>query len=561
MTRTQWLVGILLWLVTVAGLSIGHRQVGYVRDEGIYFVASRSYAGWVETVATDPTRLSDSKLRDRAFAINREHPALLKTLGGLSARLLARPIVLPEDPSDADHAAAAGGWIPVLPEGAAMRLPAQLLAGLGVALLFWTGCRWGGAAAGVLAAGWFILLPRVWFHAGLHAFDVPVAVAGLVVSLAYLRSLRERRWGWLVGPLLGVAIAIKHNALFLGPLLAVHLWATLAWKKWRRGEEIPIASFFALPLWSMAVAGPLVAWLLWPWMWDDTAARLLEYFEFHRQHSWYNMEFLGRNHNQPPMPITYPVVMTWATVPTVLLVLGAIGMVSAWIRPAKEQARSGSPRGFWTPLAIDDDRGLGLWLALLGAFPIVLISLPSTPIFGGTKHWITAYPFWALAAALGWRALWHRARWGTPALRHAALAVVLTPAALSTVDGHPFGLSQYAPLVGGPRGAADLGLCRGFWGHAVLPLVPEVEPVAGDRGTVYLHDLHVAAQQQYLREGRWPSGVVGAAPRNARAALLFHELHMTADEIEVWNALGSRSPTAIVTLDDVPLTSLYARPR
>ena len=39
---------------------------------------------------------------------------------------------------------------------------------------------------------------------------------------------------------------------------------------------------------------------------------------------------------------------------------------------------------------------------LLGCFlaPIVIIALPSTPIFGGTKHWFTAYPFMVLFAGL-----------------------------------------------------------------------------------------------------------------------------------------------------------------
>ena len=59
--------------------------------------------------------------------------------------------------------------------------------------------------------------------------------------------------------------------------------------------------------------------MLWPWMWDDTFARLGEYFAFHREHSYYNMEFLGRNYNRPPLPIAYPFVMTWATVPNVHL--------------------------------------------------------------------------------------------------------------------------------------------------------------------------------------------------------------------------------------------------
>jgi hypothetical protein len=55
----QWLVALALGLLTVVLLARGHRDVGYARDEGIYFDASRSYAAWVATVAKDPGRATD----------------------------------------------------------------------------------------------------------------------------------------------------------------------------------------------------------------------------------------------------------------------------------------------------------------------------------------------------------------------------------------------------------------------------------------------------------------------------------------------------------------------
>jgi hypothetical protein len=316
-----------------------------------------------------------------------------------------------------------------------------------------------------------------------------------------------------------------------------------------------------LPLLSMAVLAPLVAWSLWPWMWSDTVPRLYEYFEFHRNHSWYNMEFLGRNYNQPPMPIAYPAVMTWATVPTALLLLAALGLGLAIRGELKTPAATPTAAPRWaSPLPPGWSRLDAVWLGMLGLFPIVLISLPSTPIFGGTKHWITAYPFFALAAAVAWRELWRaveapsrHARWLAPV----GLALCLGPAAVATVDGHPYNLSQYAPLVGGPRGAADLGLNRGFWGHAVHELWPTLQQTPGP---LYLHDMHELARQQYEREGRWPAHLEPGALRRARAGLLFHELHMTADEVALWEQLGTTAPAQVLSLDDVPLTSLYVEP-
>jgi hypothetical protein len=538
--RTQWALAVVLGLLTVVLLSIGHRDVGYVRDEGIYFDASRSYAGWVAQLAREPGEALRAQTRDNAFAINHEHPALMKIAGGLAARLLSRPT-----------ADGRQGAIPVMHEGAAMRLPAQILAGLGVTLLFAIGFRRGGLVPGLLAAGFFILLPRVWFNAGLHAFDVPVAVATLAVALVYRRALHDRRFGIALGPLLGLAIAIKHNALFLGMLLGVHYYATLLLAR-RDGEPITRGQWFPLPLVSMATLAPLTAFALWPWLWSAPIERFAEYLAFHRQHSWYNMEFLGVNYNQPPMPVGYASVMAWATVPTVLLLLAALGLALGVGTDLRRGPLVETRPSFAAP--IPGRRRDGLLFAMLGLFPVALISLPSTPIFGGTKHFITAYPFLALAAADAWALLWARVELGarTRVLQPAAFVLCLGPSAFATVDGHPFGLSQYAPLPGGPRGAAELGLNRGFWGHAVLPLLPEIE---GDR--LYLHDLHEYARQQYAREGRWPRGVEPVPPSRATDALLFHEHHMVSDEVTVWNAMHTTAPCSVLSLDDVPLTSLY----
>lgn len=566
--RGPWLVALLLGVSTVLGLSIAHRSVGYARDEGVYFEAGRSYAAWVSRLGSAPGEANQAKVRDRYFRINNEHPALIKLAGGLSGRVFARAPVAEANPKR-DVDLAEGGLVPIMREGTAMRLPAQLLAGFGVFMLVLAGRRFGnGLAAGVLAAGWFILQPRVFFHAGLDAFDVPIAVATLAVVLAYRRALDDPRWGIGLGVVLGVAIAIKHNALFIGPLLWLHYLACLGHARVRQGRKLRATQIVPLPFVSMAVLAPLVAIALWPWLWTDTIARIGEYFAFHREHAYYNMEFWGHNFNRPPLPISYPAVMTFATVPAVSLLLGGLGlglMLRGDLGRGEGADETAAVGTFLRPLPEAWPRLDGVLLAIFAVFPLALIALPWIPIFGGTKHWLTAYPFWALAAAYAWGRLWAHVelptRW-----RHAptlALVLVLVPGAWSTIDGHPYGLSQYAPLVGGPRGAAGLGLNRGFWGHAVTPLLDaerraEAEG-GGQRTRVYLHDIHAAARRQYAREGRWPEGWAPGNLAQARAGLIFHERHMMVDEVGLWNALGTARPRLVLTLDDVPLTSLYGR--
>ena len=587
--RARLLVAAALGLATTVLLALGHRQVGYVRDEGIYFAASRSHAAWVARLLDSPGQALAAPARDRAFAVNHEHPALLKIAAGVSALLLAEPGPAPTPGQER----AAAGLLPLLPEGAAMRLPAQLLAGLAVALLFLAGAGLAGPPvprarsnppvssdispvpsdtlhvpeaspllAGLCAALWFIALPHVWFHAGLHAFDVPVAAATLAVVLIYRRALTDRRWALALGPALGVAISIKHNALFIPVLLALHygLCLLLARRRPTAGQWLP------LPFLSMAVLAPLTVVALWPWLWSDPLGRLLDYLEFHRLHAYYNTEFLGINYNRPPLPISYPFVLTWATVPTGALLLALLGLALGLrkdLRPAPVPKASPTTTTTpattptWSAPLLGHDRRDGLLWAMFAAFPLVLIAAPTIPIFGGTKHWLTAYPFLALAAASAWIALARatRGRW-----RHApaiVLLLLLVPGLWSTINGHPHGLSQYAPLVGGPRGAADLGLLRGFWGHAVPPSL--LDPT-GPGAPIYLHDLHELARLQYQREGRWAPESAPAPVGRARSALFFEERHMRTHELQIWSAQGTVAPTEVLTLDDVPLTSRYGAP-
>ena len=537
-----------VFAATLAALVLGGRSVGITRDEGVYMEAGRRYGAWAARLVHAPARALAE--RDRTFSFNWEHPDLLKTAFGLSARLLAQPPVADRDGPGDD-----GGRWPILPESAAMRLPAQAIAALGTALLFWVAARRWSIPAGLVAAGAFILAPRVYFHAHLAAFDVPVAVAIFAVVLLYRRSLRSARALVPLAVVFGLAIATKLNALFVGPLLYLHYLAVLA-RAHLRGRPVGLRAL--VPAWALAAAagGPLVAFALWPWLWSDPAGRFAAFVRFHAAHPWYNMEYLGVNYNLPPLPVSYPFVLTAATVPTTVLVLAVAGLcvfaVCELRRPAGE-GDGGPAVGFWAPLRPGDDDRTGLLFVLFALWPLALIAWPTVPIFGGTKHWFPAYPFFALAAGFAFHRLVRGVR---PVLRAAAAALVLLPALSTTARSHPYGLSAYVAFAGGARGGARLGLGRGFWGHAVVDLLPALPA----RGRIYPHDLHALARRTYVREGRWSPALLPAGPAAAGTALYFPERHMAADEVRIWNGLGTTRPSAMTTLHDVPLCLRYDRP-
>ena len=76
--RSPRLLTALIAVLTAMILLRGEDQIGYVRDEGVYFEASRHYAAWVVRWLDEGRAANVPEIRDRYFGINHEHPALMK---------------------------------------------------------------------------------------------------------------------------------------------------------------------------------------------------------------------------------------------------------------------------------------------------------------------------------------------------------------------------------------------------------------------------------------------------------------------------------------------------
>ncbi|HEY6081353.1 MAG TPA: glycosyltransferase family 39 protein [Polyangiaceae bacterium] len=513
--------GYLALLLATAG------SLGFMRDEGFYFTAARAYGKWFELLWSSPGEALSPAVTDRYWTVNHEHPSLLKGLFALSNRFLAGFFAQPSS---------------------SFRFPAMALSSLAVALTYLWGARLFGRMAGLVAALSFAFMPRVFFHAHLACFDLPVATLWLVTSYAYSRSLASGRALLVVltGLAYGLLLDTKHNAWLFPFALGLHFALTQGWALandlrsgrpwWRR---LP-------PAWaSMLLLGPLVLYALWPWLWHDTAQRLRDYVRFHTQHEYYNMEFLGRTYWQPPLPRAYAWLMTLSTVSLVTLVLAAIGAGAFLRRFSQHQARSDCT----------------LWGAsiLIGYAPWLS---PSTPIFGGTKHWLTAYPFVCLFAGLGFVHVCQALRELLPRLARPALVAgcVLVGPAVMTLHAHPFALSAYTPLVGGAPGAASLGLNRTFWGYTTQSLAPFIDHGAPTRGRVYVHDTALASFAMFQEDGRLRRDLRATLDiATSDVALYHHEPHMSRVEHQIWTDYGTLGPSAIATFDGVPVAWAYVR--
>ena len=510
-------------------------SLGYTRDEGFYTYAARVLELWFDRVANAGSAAFDRTNIDHFWNPIHEHPGLMKLLFALSHHFLHER------------------WPLIGESGTAYRLPGMLLGGLAVAVLYLWGREAVGRTAGVVSALLFALMPRVFFHSHLACLDVAVTAMWLVTSYVYLRAFRDNRLGAVlgVGVLYGFFLDTKHNAWLFPFALVVHLVALRLFERFRKlprtGPRVPWA------LLSVISVGPLVLWVIWPWLWFDTSERVRAWFEFHLQHDYYNMEFLGRTYWKPPMPALYAPVMTLATVPAITLALFALGLFET----GRALVRGDDSERF----AHD-----ALWLVGLGLSYAPWLS-QSTPIFGGTKHWLPAYPFLCLIAGRGFtlasarlRELWAE-RFQKPELVPPVLAALCVAGPLAmTLHSHPWGLTFYTPLAGGAPGAASLGLNRTFWGYATGALTDELNELAPPNAAVYVHDTALQSWELFREDGRIRPDLAGTLSLpSSSLALYHHEPHMRRVEFETWVVYGTVSPVAIGSYDGVPVAWLYAR--
>jgi hypothetical protein len=562
--RIGWrdhVIGAGLGLAYFVALFATARSLGFPRDEGMYFRAATSYVGWWRSVFEHGTDAFKQGAIDQAWGDNHEHPVLMKTLFGVSWWLLHMQWHLLKDASTA------------------FRIPAMASAGAALWTTYLFGARAWSRRAGLVAAVLLGLMPRVFFHAHLACFDVPMMSVWIGCVYVHWRALDRRTLGWALaaGVVFGLALETKHNAWVLPAVLVPHALFVCRHEilDGLRRKRIVIPASLV----SMAVLGPLVLVGLWPYLWNDTFARLRWWFEFHLNHEYYNIEYLGRNYFGPPSPTSYLPVMVLATVPTITIVLFAVGAIergtadarrlAAWGRSRFARRDTASPAS--PPEANPSDRlETDLLLFLSIAVAIGLFFLPKTPIFGGTKHWLPAYPGLALFAGRGFELVvdaMHRAlpklegkRWF--AAQAALFASVVAAPLAVTAHSHPFGLSTYVPLVGGTAGGATLGLNRQFWGYTTQDAAADyLNPQAPRGASVFINDTTWDAWNRMQEEGRVRRDLRAAgAPHDGMFALVQHELHMNEVDYSIWTAFGTVNPTYVVTHDGVPIVSIYRRP-
>ncbi len=565
--RTTWkdhALGLAFCVAYVAVLLATANDLGMARDEGFYVSAAQSYGEWFRVLWSEPSRALTQPVIDQYWRVNHEHPALIKSLFAWSHLAHQR-------------------WDIFSTDSLSFRFPAMLSAGLLLWLIYVFGTQVAGRCVGCFAAFAYALLPRPFYHSHLNCFDVPITLMITLVTYMYWRALSDRRYLLPLGLVYGLALATKHNAWATPIVFAIHFgWVSFMERRRRAQRRVPGAvdrvDIDLRPWWllPMALLGPALLIGTWPWMWSDTWARLSAYAAFHLRHDYYNMAYFGVNYFRPPFPMSYAWVMTAFTVPLTTLLLALCGLwrlASGFVEPSLPSA-----------LLPDQRRSVAettqvsvLWLGSLLA-PLALITIPTTPIFGGTKHWFPAYPFLALFAGVGFSVLcdvieahvqkpvWLSRVIGAErcntVLCGACALLLLAPAAAETAHSHPFGLSHYTYLAGGVPGAADHGMNRQFWGFTTGSMTEYLKRKLPHGGTVYICDTAFESFRMLWRDHKLPNNIRPTPDiASADIALVHHEHHFAEVDFQIWTAFGSVQPDHILAYDGVPIISAYENPK
>ena len=490
-----------LGFATAAIMALTQAPVGFVRDEGYYFTAAQSSESWLRLLLQAP--LQAIAQTERYWSYNFEHPGLTKLLFAASHLIFTT-------------------WLGVLPDALAWRLPAFAFAGL---LSYWL-CLWGlsrSRAAGVLAPLLFWCAERTFFHGHLACFDIPICAMWAGVGLAWLRGTGPRLAGTY-----GLALAVKHNAWFLPPVLLVH--ALLLPREQRR------AALRKLP-WLLL--SPLALFAAWPLLWHDPLRHLGDWIAFHTHHVHYAWWYFGQVLRAPPFPISYPLVVDALVLPLPIAAMLAAAGVSLLVGFARRR--------------LDAQRLLELGLAGAALLPFLL---RTTPIFGGIKHWLGFLALLTPEAA----SLLVRAAPEPRKLVAVALATLL-PGLWQIVHVHPYGTSAYGELAGGIPGAATLGMQRQYWSNNVTGVLPWLNSHCPPGARVYFHEVNVESYRAYILAGLLrPDIRYAPEPEQSDYAALQWHREFRDREPQTWNAYGTRRPATGLYLDEVPQVVVYARP-
>lgn len=487
MTDNQ--IAIILALILCAVTFCTLADFGVTWDEGeFYFSAGGSYYNWFRK-----PRLATI---DKYWEQNHEQPPVPKVASGFSWYIFHKKLGLSKILS--------------------FRISILLFVFILLYILFRFSAQFFGRWIAGLVTIAFFTLPRIFFHSHLVAMDYPVTAMWLLCVYAYWRGTKEKRWIIYTAIFLGVALAVKITAFFI--YVPIFLCWLLSGNKKR-------LFFWSIPLF---IIPPLVFFLFWPWLWKDPVSRIWEYILFHKDHVFLRTHYFGKTYLKPPWH--YPFVMTFFTIPVVVLVPFFIGIFSVFSRRFRKE------------------KILILFNALL---LLLIVALPTTPKYDGVRLFLPVFPFICILYGAGIYVLTSKLKW-----RKVFYWVYMPIFAFSIYSGvisyHPHQVVYYNELIGGIKGAFEKGMEMDYWAGSYKGILEWLNKQGKCR--IYVFE-DPYAFSWYHEDGMLSGDITLNRFGNSKYMVVLVRQGFFNEE--VWDFFRNKTPAYSVKPKGVPLTCVY----
>ncbi|MFT5430470.1 MAG: hypothetical protein ACI9OJ_001144 [Myxococcota bacterium] len=414
----------------------------------------------------------------------------------------------------------------------------------------WLGFVFGGWLGCAAAFGAFLIWPSTLYHARNAGPEAVITLAWTL--LLWAGTLRFKKTFGIIAATIAFAFAAAtwHEAVWLiiPWVIATHFVADLPDPRGTGGTfAIGTVAIGKLQLAHLvvAIAGPLLAFSLWPHLADDFGKRLIAilYEPLKAQHA--PILVAGEIHDQAISRAPGFADGLLVVVIRTPLTLGALAVVGALRAVRGIRIRDIVTRHLCFPL-------LGLAALLL------IIGLNGSPFYAGIDGMAPLGPFVALLAAVGFAGVMAAAqssekRW----LSWAVALALLVPATADRVLHFGSEPSYHSPIVGSARGAAALGFELRPTASLPVDLVAWMNdhlPTNAELAIYPSEDRYRPLLDRLTRDGLLRADI--------KTASAYHGTHLLVPEHPAYPLFDDRvrtagHPIATIAVDGTLLLTLY----
>lgn len=486
---------------------------GITWDEGVHFLAGEKYLDWLKHPSI--------KTIDQYWgfkATSTQHPPLVFLLGGITKYVFHEKL----------------NWLNGI---SSFRISVLLFVfALSFALFSFVSRLYGNQIAFIVSLTYFFL-PRIFFHSHLAALDYPATAMWFLTVYAYWKGVKNQRWIIYASILLGFALLTKLNSyLIFIPLLFYWLLfynrrlQCLVVRKGHLSLRKYIHMFSKIiPLLII----PLIIFVtFWPYLWKNPITRILEYPFLtlkltQVKYTYYFGKVLTH------VPWHYPFVMTFITVPLVVLVPFFMGLFTAYKKPYRK---------------------VNIFILFNSLLPLFAVSLPMVSKYDGVRLFLPAFPFICIISGLGVKHIFDLAK--KFRMGKAAFLVYILLFFLSfyhpVIKDHPYQSSYFNEVIGGVDGAAGEGFDVEYWGNAYIGTLSFLNEHSDSTFWVYHHP---ARYRFYDREGLLKKNIKFGDRNNSDYLVLM--IRPGSFNQEMWDYFKHEKPVFSVCVSKTALINIY----